>query len=188
MPVLLFIYAQRKKDGIRELCATKQCQRAMRLFYHNLPCLVSHGNLNSGKTLYVAEFIPDFSLFIGDDRYYRNNQLAVSFIDSVKHFATTHWRNFSQRCYLRQAAAILESRFPDTRHAVRQCKLGQATATSESTISYARHTVRQCQFGQASATHESSISDARHAVRQYKFDQAAATTESIIPDARHAVR
>ena len=27
VPVLLFIYAQRKKDGIRELCATKQCQR-----------------------------------------------------------------------------------------------------------------------------------------------------------------
>ena len=158
MPVLLSIYAQRKKDGIRELCATKQCQRAMRLFYHNLPCLVSHGNLNSGKTLYVAEFIPDFRLFIGDDRYYRNNQLAVSFIDSVKHFATTHWRNFSQRCYLRQAAAILESRFPDTRHAVRQCKLGQATATSESTISYARHTVRQCQFDQAAAVLVSIIS------------------------------
>ena len=142
MPVLLVIYAQRKKDGIRELCATKQCQRAMRLFHHNLPCLVSHGNLNSGKTLYVAEFIPDFRLFIGDDRYYRNNQLAVCFIDTVKHSGATHWRNFSQRCYLRQIAATNESTISDARHAVRQCQFGQAAATIESIIPNARHAVR----------------------------------------------
>ena len=142
VPVLLFIYAQRKKDGIRELCATKQCQRAMRLFYHYLPCLVSHGGLHSGKAPYVAEFIPDFRLLIGGDRYYRNNQFAVSFIDSVKHSGATHWRNFSQRCYLRQAAATTESRFPDARHAARQCQFGQATATQKSKIPDARHAVR----------------------------------------------
>ena len=178
MPVLLIIYAQRKKDGIRELCATKQCQRAMRLFYHYLPCLVSHGDLNSGKAPYVAEFIPDFRLLIGGDRYYRNNQFAVSFIDSkapyvaefipvfrqriggnrsfrnnqfavsfidsVKHFEATHWRNFSQRCYLRQVAAICESIIPDARNAVRQCQFGQAAATPESTIPDTRHAVGQC--------------------------------------------
>ena len=142
MPVLLSIYAQRKKDGIRELCATKQCQRAMRLFYHYLPCLACHGDLYSGEPTYVAEFIPDFRLLIGGDRYYRNNQFTVSFIDSVKHSGATHWRNFSQRCYLRQVAA-----------------------TNESTISDARHAVRQCQFGQAAATFESITPDARHAVR-----------------------
>ena len=142
MPVLLFIYAQRKKDGIRELCATKQCQRAMRLFYHYLPCLVSHGVFHSGEPTYVAEFIPDFRLLIGDDRYYRNNQFAVSFIDSVKHFATTHWRNFSQRCYLRQVAAICESIIPDARNAVRQCQFSQSAAAIESIISDAPHAVR----------------------------------------------
>ena len=66
----------------------------MRLFYHYLPCLACHGDLNSRKATYVAEFIPDFRLLIGSDRYYRNNQFAVSFIDSVKHFGITHWRNF----------------------------------------------------------------------------------------------
>ena len=65
VPVLLFIYAQRKKDGIRELCATKQCQCAMRLFYHYLPCLACHGDLYSGKAPYAAEFIPDVRLLIG---------------------------------------------------------------------------------------------------------------------------
>ena len=74
----------------------KQCQRAMQLFYHYLPCLVSHGDLNSGKAPYVAEFIPDFRLLIGGDKSFRDNQFAVSFIDSVKHFGITHWRNFSQ--------------------------------------------------------------------------------------------
>ena len=160
----------------------------MRLFYHYLPCLACHGDLNSRKATYVAEFIPDFRLLIGSDRYYRNNQFAVSFIDSVKHSGATHWRNFSQRCYLRQAAATLESIFPDTRKAVRQCQFGQAAAICESTSSDTRHTVRQCQFGQAAATTESTIPDARHAVRQYKFGQAVATLENIIPDARHAVR
>ena len=142
MPVLLSIYAQRKKDGIRELCATKQCQRAMRLFYHYLPCLVSHGGLHSGKAPYVAEFIPDFRLLIGSDRYNWNNQFAVSFIDSVKHSGATHWRNFSQRCYLRQVAATNESTISDARHAVRQCQFGQAAATIESIIPNARHAVR----------------------------------------------
>lgn len=142
VPVLLFIYAQRKKDGIRELCATKQCQRAMRLFHHNLPCLACHGDLYSGEPTYVAEFIPDFRLLIGGDRYNWNNQFAVSFIDSVKHSGATHWRNFSQRCYLRQAAAIAESIIPDAPHAVRQYKLGQAAATIESIIPNARHAVR----------------------------------------------
>ena len=61
------------------------------------------------KAPYVAEFIPVFRPRIGGNRSFRNNQLAVSFIDSVKHFATTHWRNSSQRCYLRQASATLES-------------------------------------------------------------------------------
>ena len=142
MPVLLSIYAQRKKDGIRELCATKQCQRAMRLFYHYLPCLVSHGNLNSGKAPYVAEFIPDFRQLISSDRYNWNNQFAVSFIDSVKHSGATHWRNFSQRCYLRQVAAICESIIPDARNAVRQCQFGQAAATPESKTIDSRHAVR----------------------------------------------
>ena len=63
----------------------------MRLFYHYLPCLACHGDLNSRKATYVAEFIPDFRLLIGGDRYYRNNQFAVSFIDSVKHSGATHW-------------------------------------------------------------------------------------------------
>ena len=165
MPVLLFIYAQRKKDGIRERCATKQCQRAMRLFYHYLPCLVSHGGLHSGKAPYVAEFIPDFRLLIGSDRYNWNNQFAVSFIDSVKHSGATHWRNFSQRCYLFQAAATNESTISDARHAVRQCQFGQAAATTESTISNTRHTVRQCQFSQAAAIRESMLPDALQAVR-----------------------
>ena len=142
VPVLLVIYAQRKKDGIRELCATKQCQRAMRLFYHYLPCLVSHGGLHSGKATYVAEFIPDFRLLIGSDRYNWNIQFAVSFIDSVKHSGATHWRNFSQRCYLRQVAATNESTISDARHAVRQCQFGQAAATIESIIPNARHAVR----------------------------------------------
>ena len=142
VPVLLVIYAQRKKDGIRELCATKQCQRAMRLFYHYLPCLASHGDLNSGKAPYVAEFIPDFRPRIGGNRSFRNNQLTVSFIDSVKHSGATHWRNFSQRCYLRQIAATNESTISDARHAVRQCQFGQAAATIESIIPNARHAVR----------------------------------------------
>ena len=140
--ILLSINAQRKKDGIRERCATKQCQRAMRLFYHYLPCLACHGDLNSGKAPYVAEFIPDFRLLIGGDRYYRNNQFVVSFIDSVKHSGATHWRNFSQRCYLRQVAATNESTISDARHAVRQCQFGQAAATIESIIPNARHAVR----------------------------------------------
>jgi|GEM_PF-4298531 len=160
----------------------------MRLFYHYLPCLACHGDLNSRKATYVAEFIPDFRLLIGSDRYYRNNQFAVSFIDSVKHSGATHWRNFSQRCYLRQVAATNESTISDARHAVRQCQFGHAAAICESTSSDTRHTVRQCQFGQAAATAESTIPDARHAVRQYKFGQAVATLENIIPDARHAVR
>ena len=138
VPVLLSIYAQRKS----ELCATKQCQRAMRLFYHYLPCLVSHGDLNSGKATYVAEFFPAFRLLIGGDRYNWNNQFAVSFIDSVKHSGATHWRNFSQRCYLRQIAATNESTISDARHAVRQCQFGQAAATIESIIPNARHAVR----------------------------------------------
>ena len=142
MPVLLVIYAQRKKDGIRELCATKQCQRAMRLFYHYLPCLACHGDLYSGEPTYVAEFIPDFRLLIGGNRSFRNNQLTVSFIDSVKHSGATHWRNFSQRCYLRQVAATNESTISDARHAVRQCQFGQAAATIESIIPNARHAVR----------------------------------------------
>ena len=36
---------------ISSITATKQCQRAMRLFYHNLPCLASHGDLYSEKPL-----------------------------------------------------------------------------------------------------------------------------------------
>ena len=171
MPVLLFIYAQRKKDGIRELCATKQCQRAMRLFYHYLPCLACHGDLNSGKAPYVAEFIPDFRLLIGGDRYYRNNQLAVSFIDFAKlfadkHTAVKHWRNSSQRCYLRQATAFAESSISDARHAVRQCQLSQTDASKESRIPNALHAVGQCQLGNAAATAESISLNALKAVRQ----------------------
>ena len=98
--------------------------------------------LNSGKAPYVAEFIPDFRQLIGGDRYYRNNQFAVSFIDSVKHSGATHWRNFSQRCYLRQVAATNESTISDARHAVRQCQFGQAAATIESIIPNTRHAVR----------------------------------------------
>ena len=160
----------------------------MRLFYHYLPCLACHGDLNSGKAPYVAEFIPDFRLLIGSDRYNWNNQFAVSFIDSVKHSGATHWRNFSQRCYLRQVAATNESTISDARHAVRQCQFGQAAATIESIIPNARHDVRQCQFGQATATTESTISYAPHAVRQCQFGQATATIERTIPDAPHAVR
>ena len=94
----------------------------MRLFYHYLPCLACHGDLNSGEPTYAAEFIPDFRLLIGSDRYNWNNQFAVSFIDSVKHSGATHWRNFSQRCYLFQAAATNESTISDARHAGRQCQ------------------------------------------------------------------
>ena len=93
------------------------------------------------KAPYVAEFIPVFRPRIGGNRSFRDNQFAVSFIDSVKHFGITHWRNFSQRCYLHQAAA-----------------------TTESTISYTRHTVRQYQFSQFAAIIESGIPDARNAV------------------------
>ena len=114
----------------------------MRLFYHYLPCLACHGDLNSRKATYVAEFIPDFRLLIGSDRYNWNNQFAVSFIDSVKHSGATHWRNFSQRCYLRQVAATNESTISDARHAVRQYKFGQAAATIESIIPNTRHAVR----------------------------------------------
>jgi len=160
----------------------------MRLFYHYLPCLACHGDLNSRKATYVAEFIPVFRPRIGGNWSFRDNQFAVCFIDSVKHFEATHWRNFSQRCYLRQVAATNESTISDARHAVRQCQFGHAAAICESTSSDTRHTVRQCQFGQAAATAESTIPDARHAVRQYKFGQAVATLENIIPDARHAVR
>ena len=81
----------------------------MRLFYHYLPCLASHGVFHSGEPTYVAEFIPNFRQLIGDDRYNWNNQFAVSFIDSVKHSGATHGRNFSQRCYLRQVAATIVS-------------------------------------------------------------------------------
>ena len=94
------------------------------------------------KAPYVAEFIPVFRPRIGGNRSFWNNQLAVSFIDSVKHFGITHWRNSSQRCYLHQACATTESIIPNARHAVRQCQLSQAAATAESIIPDARHAVR----------------------------------------------